>query len=403
MTEQQPQPPSSPAWSQNTKLVVALTLVFIVGAMLVNFQFILSPLLISLLLAYLLHPLAGFLHKRLHLSWGASVAIVYLLLVALLLGLLTLGGVGLVQQGQNVIIMVQDGLKSLPQTIKDFSGKVYDFGLFKIDFNKIDLNDLSKRALDMVQPLLSETGALLGSVAGGAANVFGWSIFVIFVSYFVVAESGGNARSQIITMDIPGYANDIERLTRELSRIWNAFLRGQIIIFLIAITIYAVVLGALGVHYAVSLALLAGLSRFLPYFGPAINWVILALVAYFQGSQLFGMEPFYYALLVFSAAFLIDLILDYMVIPRIYSDTLQVHPAAVLVAAIVAATLFGLLGIIIAAPILATATLFWRYIMKKLLNENPWTLEEARPVPPSLFDSIRRIFSKLGTNPRKQK
>ena len=399
MTEQ-PQTPSSPVWGANTKLVVALTLVVVVGALLVKFQFILSPLLIALLLAYLLHPLAGFLNKRLRLSWGISVAIIYLLLVALLLGLLTLGGVGLIQQGQSVITIVQDGLTSLPQTIKDFSGKVYDFGLFKIDFNKIDLNDLSKRALDMVQPLLSETGALLGSLAGSAANFFGWSIFVIFVSYFVVAESSGT-RSEIVKVNVPGYTGDIERLMRELSRIWNAFMRGQIIIFFMAIAIYAVVLSVLGVHYAIILALLAGLSRFLPYFGPTINWVILAFVSYFQDSQLFGMAPFYYAILVFSAAFFIDLMLDYMVIPRIFSDTLQVHPAAVLVAAIIAASLFGLLGIIIAAPILATAALLWKYIMRKLLDENPWFPEESHPAPPLLADLIRRFFSKLRLNLKK--
>jgi predicted PurR-regulated permease PerM len=402
MTEQS-QTPSSPTWDANTKLVVALAVMVVIGAMFVKFQFILSPLLISLMLAYLLHPLAGFLHQKLRLAWGAAVAIIYLLFVALLLGLLTLGSVGLVQQGQGVITMIQDGLTALPHSIQEFSGKVYQLGPLTLDFRGLDLNDLSKRALEMVQPLLSETGALLGSLAGGAANFLGWSIFVIFVSYFVVAESGG-LRSQIITVDFPGYTDDIKRIMRELSRIWNAFLRGQIIIFFIAIVIYLIVLSVLGVHYALSLALLAGLSRFLPYFGPTINWIILAIVSFFQGSQLFGIEPFYYALLVFSSAFLIDLILDYMIIPRIFSDTLQVHPAAVLVAAIIAASLFGFLGIVIAAPILATAALFWKYIMRKMLNLNPWSPEEEqRPLPPSIADLIRRFLLKFGLDLKKRK
>ena len=400
MTEQS-QIPASPAWGANTKLVVALTVVVIMGALLVKFQFILSPLLIALVLAYLLHPLAGFLHQRLHISWGASVAIIYILLVALLLGLLTLGGVGLVQQGQSVLAIVQDGLTTLPQFIQDFSGKVYQFGPLKIDFRAFDLNDLSKRALDMVQPLLSETGTLLGSLAGSAANFFGWSIFVIFVSYFVVAESGG-LRGRIFTIDIPGYTHDIERLMRELSRIWNAFLRGQIIIFIITIIIYIIILSVLGVHYAISLALIAGLARFLPYFGPTINWIILALIAYFQEYKLFDMAPFYYAFLVFGSAFLIDLALDYMIIPRIYSDTLKVHPAAVLVAAIIAASLFGLLGIVIAAPILATAALLWRYIMRKMADMNPWLPEEEqRPMLPPLLDSLRRFFLNRKSNPKR--
>jgi hypothetical protein len=47
----QSQSPASPSWGTNTKLVIALTVVVIVGALLVKFQFIITPLLIGLLLA----------------------------------------------------------------------------------------------------------------------------------------------------------------------------------------------------------------------------------------------------------------------------------------------------------------------------------------------------------------
>ncbi len=399
MTEQLPTQ-NSPAWGQNTKLVIALTIVIIIGALFVNFQFIISPLLISLLLAYLLHPLAGFLHHKLRFSWGASVALIYFLFVILLLSLLTWGGVSLAQQGQGVISILQDGLTATPQFIQEYSGKVYNLGPFAIDFRTIDLNAISQQALNMVQPLLSQTGALLGSLAGGTASFLGWTIFVIFVSYFVVAESDGQ-RSKIITVDIPGYTHDIERLSRELSRIWNAFMRGQIIIFFIAVLIYSIVLETLGVSYAVTLAFLAGLARFLPYVGPTVNWVILILVTYFQEYHLLGMSPFYYTLLVFAVAIIVDTMIDYIITPRIYSDALKVHPAAVLVAAIVAATLFGLLGVVIAAPILASAMLLWRYVMRKMLDINPWLPEDdQRPASPSLFDALRRVFLKFKLNPK---
>lgn len=399
MTEQLPTQ-NSPAWGQNTKLVIALTIVIVIGALFVNFQFIISPLLISLLLAYLLHPLAGFLHRKLRFSWGASVALIYFLFVILLLSLLTWGGVSLAQQGQGVISILQDGLTATPQFIQEYSGKVYNLGPFAIDFRTIDLNAISQQALNMVQPLLSQTGALLGSLAGGTASFLGWTIFVIFVSYFVVAESDGQ-RSKIITVDIPGYTHDIERLSRELSRIWNAFMRGQIIIFFIAVLIYSIVLETLGVSYAVTLAFLAGLARFLPYVGPTVNWVILILVTYFQEYHLFGLSPFYYTLLVFAVAIIVDTMIDYIITPRIYSDALKVHPAAVLVAAIVAATLFGLLGVVIAAPILASAMLLWRYVMRKMLDINPWLPEDdQRPASPSLFDALRRVFFKFKLNPK---
>jgi predicted PurR-regulated permease PerM len=404
----QSQNPTSPSWGTNTKLVVALTIVVIVGALLVKFQFIISPLLIALLLAYLFHPIASFLQRKLRFSWNASVSVIYFVIIILLLGLLTAGGVGLVQQIQSLITIVQDAITTLPQLIASISGKVYQFGPFKVDFSALDLdlNALSSQILGVVQPLLSRTGTLLSTVAGGAANFLGWTFFVLLVSYFVLAESGG-LRGQIVPVDFPGYTHDFERLTRELGRTWNAFLRGQMIIFFIAVAVYSIVLSVLGVHYAISLAFLAGLARFVPYVGPAINWAVLVLVSYFQVFKLFGLSPFYYTLLVLIIALVIDQIFDNIVSPRILSDALKVHPAAVLVAAIVAANLFGLIGVVVAAPILATATLLWKYTMRKMLDLDPWPEEEIRqPAPPPgsrLLVSIRRILRSLRLNRSKEK
>ena len=193
---------TSPTWGTNTTLVVALIIVVVIGALLVKFQFIITPLLIALLLAYLFHPIASFLQRKLRLSWNASVAVIYLVIIILLLGLLTLGGVGLVQQVQSLVTIVQDAITTLPQLIASISGKIYQFGPFKVDFSAMDLNAFSSQVLGMVQPLLSRTGALVSTVAGSAANFLGWTLFVILVSYFVLAESGG-LRDRIIIVDIP--------------------------------------------------------------------------------------------------------------------------------------------------------------------------------------------------------
>ena len=397
---------NSPAWGTNTKLVTALTIVVIVGALLVKFEFVITPLVIALLLAYLFYPVASFLQRRLRLSWNASVAAIYLVIMIFFLGLITLGGVGLVQQVQSLVTIVQDAITTLPQLIASVSGKVYQFGPFKFDFSALDLNALSSQVLGMVQPLLSRTGTLVSQVAGSAATFLGWLLFVILISYFVLAESGG-ARHRIITVDIPKYQLDYERLSRELGRIWNAFLRGQIIIFFLAVLIYSIMLSLLGVRYALSLAFLAGLARFVPYVGPIINYITLGIVCYFQEFKLFGLQPFSYMLLVFGLAILIDQIFDNIISPRILSRTLKVHPAAVLVAAIVAANLFGLLGVVIAAPILATTTLLWKYTMRKMLDLDPWPEDEQQQLSPPLGStyvaSIRNFFINLSLTRNKGK
>lgn len=394
---------SSPSWGATTKLVVALTFVAVGAALLVRFQFIIGPLLIALILAYLLHPVATFV-QRSPLSWRASVSLVYLLIFILLIGLITLGGVGLLQQVQSVIKFTQESLRALPDLIEQFSGEIYQVGPFMIDFRRVDFSAISSQVLGMVQPLLSRTGTLLTSLAGSAASFFGWTLFVLLVSYFVLVESGGRRR-RILDVQIPGYREDIDRLGRELGRIWNAFLRGQIIIFILAVLVYTVVLSLLGVRYAIAMALLAGLARFVPYVGPAVNWLVLVLVAYFQEFKLFDLAPLPYTLLVLGVALVIDQVFDNLVSPRILSQALKVHPAGVLVAAIIAANLLGVLGVVVAAPILATVTLFWRYTLRKLLDQDPWPYIEPTQLPPPpgsrLIVPLRRLWRTV-TQPRQK-
>jgi len=347
------QPPASPRWGAITKLVVTLTLVVILGALLVRFKFIIGPVLMAFILAYLLLPLASLMSRKTPLSWAVAVNLIYLVFVLILLTLLTWGGVGLIGQVQNLITAVQDYATQLPVFIESLAHKVYVLGPFRFDFSTIDWQTIGQQILSYVEPALGKMGSLVGTLAGSAASVLGWTAFVVIVSYFFLLESGG-FRTRIIQVDIPGYTEDIRRLSQKLSRIWNAFLRGQIIIFFSKVIVYTFALSIMGVHYAFGLALVAGFAGFLPYIGPTINWIVLGLVTFFQGSNPFGLTPLAYTIVTIIIALVIDQVFDNLVAPRIMASTLKVHPAFVLIAAIIAANLIGILGIIIAAPLLAT-------------------------------------------------
>ena len=370
-------PAHSPRWGSMTKMVVALTFIAIIAWLFSRFQSLISPLLMVFILSYLLYPVASFLDRKLYLKWRAAVGLIFFLLLVLLLGLLTVGGLGLAQQIQSLIRLIQNSLVGIPQLVNNVVSWIQMHSPFPIDLNTVDINALTNQLLSVVQPLLGQTGQLVGTVASGAVQVFGWAAFVLLVSFFVLSESGGLGRS-IIKLNIPGYNADISRLGQELGRIWNAFLRGQIIIFLLTVSIYFILLSILGIRYAIGLAFLAGFARFLPYIGPAINWVVLILVAYFQPFKLFGMQPLSYTLLVVLTALVIDQTFDNIVSPRIMANVLKVHPAGVLVMALVAANLLGILGVVIAAPILATLKLFGQYVLRKMLDQDPWPEEEEQ-------------------------
>ena len=399
-----PQPAASPRWGTMTKLVVALTVIAILAALVLRFHTIIVPVLMAFVVAYLLHPLASLIDRKTPLSWRMAVNLIYLVFIIILAVLLTLGGVGLVQQIQSLINTVQSAITNLPTFIESLPGRIYHIGPFILDFSKIDWNSIGQQILSYVQPALGRLGNLVGTLASSAASTFGWMAFILIVSYFFLFESGG-LRSGILRFEISGYAEDVRRLSKELSHIWNAFLRGQIIIFGLSAVIYTIVLSILGVHYAIGLALLAGFANFLPYVGPAISWIVLGLVTFFQAVKPFGLSPVAYTGITIVLALLIDQIIGNLVAPRIMAQTLKVHPAFVLIAAIIAANLLGIVGVIIAAPLLATLKLISQYTMRKMLDKNPWPEVEETPPPasPFLWKRLRAWWQARGKKKRKDR
>jgi len=83
------------------------------------------------------------------------------------------------------------------------------------------------------------------------------------------------------------------------------------------------------------------------------------------------------AVIVIGLSVLLDQILDNVVVPRYHGQTLGVHPAAVLVAALVAAKLIGFVGLILAAPVLASLVLLSRYLTRKMFDLDPWPVSTS--------------------------
>jgi predicted PurR-regulated permease PerM len=385
------EPSPSPKWGSTTKLLVGLTTIAIIAAMVIYFRSIIGPLLLAIILAYALHPVVERIERRTRFGWRGSVVLVYVVLVVILLSLLTLLGLVFIQQLQSVLSIINTFIEDLPKLVDQFSQQVIILGPFQLNLSQFDLGELANQLLSILQSTLGRVGGLVSSFATSAITSLAWGLFVLVISYFLLAEAAKFQR-ELIPLDIPGYNRDIQRLGLALRRIWQVFLRGQLVIILLAILLYSILLTILGVRYSLAIAIMAGLARLVPYVGPFIVWSVLVLVSLFQGHNNFGLEAWAYTLLVLGIAILLDQILDNIVVPMFFGETLGVHPAAVLVAAIVATNLIGIIGLLLAAPVLASLNLLTRYVTRKMLD---WilafqhTYDQQAPIRPG---GINRPF-----------
>jgi predicted PurR-regulated permease PerM len=371
------QPSDSPKWGWTTKLVVGMALVAVILLLIVRFQSFLGPLITAILLAYLINPIASFLENKLKIPWRVSVTVIYLMLILIILGLMTWGGFALVDQIQNLIRFIEKNIFQLPDLVAEITEQTYELGPFSFTLTALNWDEITNEIVGAIQPAIGRLGTLMGSIAAGAVSIITWTVLIVLISYFLLAESEG---FPIQTYKIKNFnhAQDMERIGDELNRIWRAFIRGEFLVVLISYVIYTIMLGILGIQFFLGLAAIAAIGQLIPYLGAWVTWLSFGLVALFQSNVPFGLPSGIYMLIVLLVSMVINNIIDNIIRTKVMAEGLKVHPSLVLIGAIIGVQLFGFIGIVIAAPIMASFKLFFNYVIKKLSDQDPWDSIEVR-------------------------
>ena len=389
-----PAAPASPRWNIATKFLVALVVLVIAGLLLDRFQQMLGPMVFAFILAYLLTPVVERLANLTRLSWEWAVNLIYLVILILLIAGLIATGIAVVQQAQGLYHSLVDFLPDLPTRLESFIAQPIHIGSFTVDLTKpialgpftldlsrTNLQPLYDQLLAAVQPALSQGGTVLTSLASSTAEGVAWIFFIIIISYYLLHDFKRLVPS-IEQLVPPSYIPDVRRLMAEIGPIWDAFLRGQVIVAIILGLMFGVGLTIIGVSYAPALGLLATLLVFIPVIGPSITFIVIVLVALFQSGNWLGLSLGNYVVLVIIVYVVLQQIYDNVLYPRILGRSLHLHPIVILVGAIVAASLAGIVGLLLSAPLLATFKLFGRYIYRKLFDRDPWPEPPPPPEPP---------------------
>ena len=370
----------SPPWNTTTKAIVAVSALALFCLLVWVFRGLLQQVVLAVLLAYLLHPLISFIDRRTPLNRVSVVLLVYLALALLVVATFSLVGVTTFQQAvdlsgrlpgwfDDAVAQLQLFVTQLPDTLT--------LGPLELPVASIlpqlpAWDEVLGQAFGYIQPIFSRGGSLAASVVTGTVAVLG-QILLIFIISIYIANDIPRVGGRIANLaQKPGYRRDAERLTSSINQVWAAYMRGQGLLALVIFVLVSVVLGALGVDNALGLGLLSGAMEFLPLLGPFVGVGAAVLVAFFQNSQSFGMTPLQFALAVAVAMILIQQIENTLLVPRIVGGALNLHPLLVLVSVIMGASLAGLLGAILAAPVVASLRILADYAWHKMLDLPPF-------------------------------
>lgn len=358
------------------RLLAAAAVLLVVLAVLYFMGTVLLVLGFSLVIAYVLLPVARLLerglpwrHDRPGLARGAAVGVIFLAALALLAGFLITAIPRSIEQGQQFIDDFPTFLKDARVTIEGWANRYAEV--------------VSQDVRDQIEEVLTDAGDIvgrtawnvveqtLGVIAGSLSFVLALATAPVLV-FYLMKDSGLITRSlrAPFPATVRPYLQDIMAIA---DRTMGGYLRGQLTLGLVVGTIVAVGLLLLDIPFALVLGIVAGLTELVPIIGPWIGGAVGVLVT-------LATEPdkVLWVILLYVA---IQLLENTLLVPRIQGKTLNLHPIAVILIITVGSHYFGLWGIVLGPPLVALGKDLTIYFAQQWDSPLALAAEAGTPAP----------------------
>ncbi len=297
----------------------------------------LAPVLTALVLAYLMQGAVTKL-QRLGMPHWTAVWSVFLLFMGFLVAVLTMllpvmwrQTVNLVQdQLPDLITSAEEWLRELPAAYPDM-----------VSMRQVET------LVDTIERELAEAGQAILSLSlasiPGLLEVMIFLVLVPLLVFFFLYD-----RDKLMAWAgtlLPRRRSVLSRVWREMDEQISNYVRGKVVEILIVAGVTYVTFTLLGLNYALLLAVLVGLSVVIPYIGATVVTVPVAAVAWVQ----FGWSG--ELALVMIAYGVIQFLDANILVPLLFSEAVNLHPVAIIVAILFFGGLWGLWGVFFAIPL----------------------------------------------------
>ncbi|WP_299021755.1 AI-2E family transporter [uncultured Photobacterium sp.] len=324
---------------------VSLVAILLVGFLTIYFfGNLIAPLLVAIVLAYLLEwPVM----RLTRLGLPRSIAVMLVLL--LFAGLMVMAIFGLVptiwHQVSNLIADVptmfnglQSFVSSLPERYPDFvqPHQVVTF-----------MDTLREKVLGMGESVVKGSLASLVSLATLAVYL----ILVPLLVFFLLKDK----EEMLATLSglLPKNRRLASKVGAEMNEQITNYIRGKVTEILIVGIVSYITFAVMDLRYAVLLGVLVGFSVLIPYIGAAAVTLPVAMVGLFQ----WGISPDFWWLLV--AYGIIQALDGNVLVPVLFSEAVNLHPVAIIIAVLVFGGLWGFWGVFFAIPLATLVKAVW--------------------------------------------
>lgn len=338
----------------NQRYILILTVILFLGALLYVLRSVLLPFVVGIVVAYFLDPLVNRIASSQKISRNfATVAVMTMFLLILLPILVLLGSMAFSQ--------ISDFLSSFPQYLESFVSKVkiwiryiriYFPALGADRFEELWHGNISESVKSMMKIMQS-------FVANGFAFINVLSLLLIspVVAFYMLRDWHGFT-GKIYDLIPQKHKQTVLDGVAAVDRIISGYLRGQMMVCVALGSFYSLGLWLVGVKLGLLVGFLAGLISFIPYVGSIFGFLMAIILVVTQ----YGTLP---KILAVAVVFAIGQFIEgNFLTPKLVGENIGLHPVWVMFALLAGGALLGLLGMIIAVPVVAIIGVMLRYLIE---------------------------------------
>jgi predicted PurR-regulated permease PerM len=296
---------------------------------------VLFPFLVAGLITYLLHPLVEKIHEM-GIHRGLAVVIIYSLFF---------GGIGFaLYKGIPVFVkQIRDLAENLP-----YFANQYRYWLESIqDQTSRWPMGIHERIEDGIVGFEKRLETLLSTVLTSMVNILN-SLFVIaiipFIAFYMLKDINVLKKAAWYLTPRKWRQQGILFL-RDVNSSLGSYIRGQLLVCVLIGTISAILFWVVKMNYPLLLGFIIGVTNVIPYFGPVIGAIPAVIIA----ATISVKMVIFVVIIIFALQFLEGNILS----PLIVGKSLHMHPLMIMFALLAGGEVAGVIGLILAVPILA--------------------------------------------------
>lgn len=324
---------------------------------------LLSPFIIALVIAYLLHPVVNWIEKYLfgrkkrkeifddkknhQLKRTLSVLLTYVLVLSLIV--LFIYSTYVMIGGQ---ISRQVNVNSMIESIAKYAERYND--IFVQAQQYLESSGLSDGIKAQFKQAMDGINNVLSSATSGAFDYikrFGNNIvnilFGIIIGFYLLKDIDYFKKlyHEMTRLVFSKRRNEkLSKLLHDINTVVSNFIRGQLLDGLIVGILSSIGLALIGLDFAVLIGLTAGFANIIPYFGPLIGMIPAVVVGLLSGAPI-------KALFAVGILLLVQQLDSTIIAPKVVGESVGLHPVFVILSLIIGGTYFGLLGMLLAVPV----------------------------------------------------